>query len=81
VGCLPGGAEPAGDVAPRVPERAQSVDGVLGGGVELGGQAEQVGQGVDVSAGDAAAVGADDPGGEPCVVVVLHLVAAPVPAG
>jgi hypothetical protein len=70
--CLSCGAEPAGDLAPGVPERSEPVDGVPGSGVQLGGQAQQVGQGVDVSVGD--------PCGEGCVVGVLHLAAgAPRP--
>ena len=71
LGGLAGDAEPGADLGPGVAEAAQAGDGLGDGGVDLGGQAEHEGQGLDVAVGDAAGVGAQDAAGERGVLVVL----------
>ena len=52
--------------------------GLGDGGVDLGGQAEHEGQGLDVAVGDAAGVGPQDAAGERGVLVVLDHASGPV---
>jgi hypothetical protein len=56
---------------------AQALDGFGYGGVDLLGQAEHEGQGLDVAVPDAAAAGAQDPADERGVLVVLDLPSRP----
>jgi|SRR6185437_10303018 hypothetical protein len=55
---LPGDAESGADPCPGVAERAQALDRLGYGGVDLLGQAEHDGQGLNVAVADAAGVGA-----------------------
>ena len=73
LGSLAGDAEPGADLGPGVAERAQTLDCPGYGGVDLLGQAEHEGQGLDVAVADATGVGAQDAPGECAVLVVLNL--------
>src|SRR5271166_4948983 len=70
LGGLAGDAEPGTDVGPGVAEPAQPGDGLADSGVDLPGQVGHGGEGVDVTGGDAAGVGAQDAAGEAGVLVV-----------
>jgi hypothetical protein len=70
---LSGDAEPGADLGPGVAAAAQARDGLGYGGIDLLGQAEHEGQGLDVAVPDAAAVGAQNAADERGVVGVLDL--------
>src|ERR1039457_6927500 len=71
LGSLAGDAEPGADLGPGVAAVPQALDRLGDGGVDLLGQAEHEGQGVNVAIADAAAVGAQDAPDECAVLVVL----------
>jgi hypothetical protein len=73
LGGLAGDAEPGADLGPGVAARTQALDGLGHGGVDLLGQAEHEGQGLEVAVPDAAAVGLRDAADERSVFVVLDL--------
>jgi hypothetical protein len=73
LGGLAGDAEPGADLGPGVAAGAQALDGFGYGGVDLLGQAEHEGQGLDVAVPDAAAVCAQDAAGECGVLVILDV--------
>ena len=75
---LPGDAESGADLCPGVAERAQALDRLGYGGVDLLGQAEHYGQGLNVAVADAAGVGAQDAPDECAVLVVLDLPSWPL---
>jgi len=75
---LPGDAESGADPCPGVAERAQALDRLGYGGVDLLGQAEHDGQGLNVAVADAAGVGAQDAPDESAVFVVLDLPSWPL---
>ena len=68
----PGGdAEPGADLGPGIAVGAQALDRLGDGVVDLLGQADQEGQGLDIAVPDAAAEGAQDAADECGVLVVL----------
>ena len=77
LGSLAGDAEPQGDVGPGVAGFAEPGDGLAGGVLEVVGEADHGGDGLDVAGGDAAAVGAYDAAQERGVLVVLDDPVAP----
>jgi hypothetical protein len=70
---LAGDAEPGADLGPGVTVDAQALGGLCYGAVDLFGQAEHEGQGLDVALADTAAVGAQDAADECSILVVLDL--------
>jgi hypothetical protein len=72
-GGLADDAESGADLGPGVTADAQALDGLGYGGVDLLGQTEHEGQGLDVAVPDAATVGAQDAPDECGVLVVLDL--------
>jgi hypothetical protein len=68
-----GDAEQGADLRPGIATGAQALDGLGYGGVDLLGQTEHDGQGLDVAVPDTAAVGAQDAADECGVLVVLDL--------
>src|SRR5690348_13059294 len=75
---LAGDAKPGADLSPRVAAGAQARDGLGYGGVDLLGQAEHEGQGLDVTVADTAAVCVQDAADECPVLVVLDGPPSPV---
>ena len=73
LGGLAGDAEPGADLGPGVAAGAQALDRLGYGGVDLIGQTEHEGQGLNVAVADAAGVGAQDAPDECAVLVVLDL--------
>jgi hypothetical protein len=71
LGGLAGDAEPGADLGPGVPGVPQAGDGLGDRVVDVIGQADHVGQGLDVAGSDAAAVGPQDAPGERGVLAVL----------
>ena len=74
---LAGNAEAGADLGPRITAGTQALDRLGYGGVDLLGQAEHEGQGLDVTVADAAAVGVQDAPDERAVFVVLDLPSPP----
>lgn len=71
LGCLPGDAEPRVDLGPGVSGAPQAADGQGDRVVNVVGQGNHVSQRVEISGGDAAAVGPEDAPGECGVLGVL----------
>jgi hypothetical protein len=73
LGGLAGDAEAGADPSPGITACAQALHRLGYGGVDLLGQAEYEGQGLDVTVADATGVGAQDAPDERAVLVVLDL--------
>jgi hypothetical protein len=71
LGGLAGDSESGADLGPGVAARAQALDCLGYGGVDLLGQAGHESQGLDVAVADSASVGAQDAADECAVLVVL----------
>ena len=78
MGGLAGNAEPGADLGPGVAALTQAFDCYGYRGVDVLGQAEHEGQGLDVAIADATAVGPQDALNERGVLVVLDLPSRPL---
>src|SRR4029077_3094002 len=70
--------ERGADLGPGIAGAAQAGDGLGDGVIDLGGQAEHEGQGLDVAVSDAAGIGPQDAAGERGILVVLDHAPGPV---